>query len=239
MESIEDQLRSFTENAKITAFHLILLIDMCLFSSATLNAHLQFLASWDSGCDQDQVSMRAWSALGYTLRLVFTAFFLVSKIKNLYYFLKSKEKFPIIGAYYSPLMSTFLLIVIVYDFSSCRQLSEIFSIHSAERLVSWYTILVMVFMASLVILQVFIWATNRNKKNKFLTLLKVVLAILYIIGCLVGVLANFEMLKKGKISFFAAFDLYSFAICLGMTGMQVYSKCRNLHSNDAAISSLS
>ena len=239
MESVEDQLRPFTENVKITAFHLILLIDMCLFSSATLNAHLHFLKSWDSGCDEDQVSMRAWSALGYSLRLIFTAIFLASKIRTLYQFLKSKEKFPIIGAYYSPLMSTFLLIVIVYDFSSCRQLSEIFPIHSAERLVSWYTILVLVFMASLIIFQIFIWATNRNKKHKFLTMLKVILGVLYIIGCLVGVLANFEMLKKGKISFFAAFDLYSFAICLGMTGVQVYSKCRNLHSGDAAISSLS
>ena len=211
---------------------------MCLFASATLDAHLHFLASWDSGCAEDLVSVRAWSTLGYSLRLVFTGAFLLSKIKNLYQFLKSKEKLPIIGAYYSPLMSTLLLIVIVYDFSSCRELSDIFSIHSAQRLVSWYTVLMLVFMACLLILQVFIMVTNRNRKNRYLVILKVVLGILYLVGCLVGVLANFEMLKKGKIRFFSAFDLYSFVMCLGMTGAQVYYRCRSLHSERAVISGL-
>ena len=212
---------------------------MCLFSSATLDAHLHFLSSWDSGCSEDPVSVRAWSTVGYSLRLVFTGAFLFSKIKNLFQFLKSKEKFPIIGAYYSPLMSTLLLIVIVYDFSSCRELSAIFSIHSAQRLVSWYTVLVLVFMASLFILQIFILVTNRNRKNRYLTVLKVVLGILYLIGCLVGVLANFEMLDKGKIRFFSAFDLYSFTMCLVMTAAQVYSRCRRLRPGEAAISSFS
>jgi cytochrome bd-type quinol oxidase subunit 2 len=156
----------------------------------------------------------------------------------LYFFLSSKEKFPKIGAYYSPLMSTLLLIVIVYDFSSCRQLSDIFSIRSAQRLVSWYTILVFAFLSGLIVLQLYIWATNRNKKNKAIVALKVIIGILYVIGCLVGVLANFEMLKKGKITYFAAFDLYSFVICGIMTAATAVKRCKSLRNPDAAIASL-
>lgn len=229
MDSIEDAPNSYTDNAKTIAIHCILLTDMCLFASATLDAHIQFLESWNSNCggNSDKDSIRAWSTVGYTLRILFTSFFFISKIMNLLKFIRNKGKFPNIGAYYTPLMSTLLLILIVYDFSSCSQVSEIFTISSAKKLISGYSILIIIFLTSLSIFYIFTYITRRSRKSKFELGLKIVIGVLFIIGCTIGVITNLEMIKKGQIFYFAAFDLYSFFIYLAMNGVSLYYHCKN------------
>ena len=234
MDSVEDVHNTFTDNAKITGIHCLLLIDMCLFTSAVLDAHIQFLESWNSKCgeEMDKDSIRAWSTVGYTLRILFTLFFAATKLINLSKFITSKGKHQHIGAFYSPIMSTFLIILIVYNFSSCSQISEIFTISSAKKLISWYSILIIIFTTSLFIFYIFTFITKRSRKSRFILGLKIVIGVLFIIGCTIGVITNLEMIKKGHLFYFAAFDLYSFFICLVINGVSLYHRWKNSSRED-------
>lgn len=236
MDSIEEPEITPAINAKITASHCILLADMCLFMSAILDAHHHFLKTWSITCQEvsDKNSVKVWSTLGYTLRMLFTAFFFFSKIKNMWKMLVNTQKFPQIGAFYSPLMSTLLLVVIVYDFSSCSQISDIFSMNSAKSLISWYSILTIILVASLVLIYVILYLTKRSRKIKFILGLKISIGVLFAVGCIVGVVTNLEMIKKGHVFYFVAFDLYSFFVILGFYAYEVYMKCRGGNRNNVA-----
>lgn len=131
-------------------------------------------------------------------------------------------------------MSTLLLIVIVYDFSACDQISDIFTMNSAKGLISWYSVLVIVFFGGLAAIQVFLYLTKRNRRGKFVMWVKIGIGILFVVGCIVGIVTNLEMVKKGHVFYFVAFDLYSFLGFLGFYGYEVYCRCRGINRNNVA-----
>jgi hypothetical protein len=226
LDSLEDQPIPAYYTSKAIFGQLFLLTDMCLLASATLDAHLNYMNTRKTSCRQDidQFTTITWTTVGYSLRILFTSLFFLSKVINLYKFLSKKHSFPRIGAFYSPLMSTLLLSIIVYDFQTCQQLSEIFSISSAEGLVSWYSILVIVFVGGLLVIYIICYITKRSQKNKLICLLKIVLGLIVVVGCLVGIIANVEMMAKRRLHFFSAFDLYSFFISVVAGGVALFNR---------------
>ena len=93
-------------------------------------------------------------------------------------------------------MSTLLISVIVYDFKSCQQISDIFSISSAKNLLSGYSIVVIIIIACFVAGNIISFATKRNHRNKVFIIFQGISVITIGIGCFIGVIAGFEMIKK-------------------------------------------
>ena len=217
MNDTEEEIESSSRMKEIKGAtgQCILIGDMCFFASATLNAHLNFLETWNTQCsDLNEISIKTWTAVGYSLRVLFTVVFFIQKIKNLSNFISRKDIFPQIGAFCSPIMSTLLISVIVYDFKSCQQISDIFSISSAKNLLSGYSIVVIIIIACFVAGNIISFATKRNHRNKVFIIFQGISVITIGIGCFIGVIAGFEMIKKQRISLFSAFDLYSFLISM-------------------------
>ena len=123
-------------------------------------------------------------------------YFFGTKIMNLYNFVAGKHLYPRIGAFHSPIMSTMLLSVIVYDFSACEQISDIFSIASAWQLLSWYSIIIIIGLSLFVILFIICLLLKRNYNNRIFISLKFLFALAVIVGCSIGVVTNIEMIKK-------------------------------------------
>lgn len=241
LDSSEDLQHSLAKDAKGAFGHCLLLADMCFFASATLNAHLHYMESWDTQCSEkiDRLSVIAWTTVGYTLRIIFTVAFLIRKIMSLYKFVAKNHSFPKVGAFYSPLMSTLLISVIVYDFQRCEELSDIFTISSARRLLSWYSMIIIVVWGVLITLLIISFINKKLHRGKLYRLLTIAFGIIIAIGSLIGVIANFEMVKKGKITLFSAFDLYSFALSTIAAGVTLIYRFKKSNSpNISPISSL-
>ncbi|OMJ88023.1 hypothetical protein SteCoe_10091 [Stentor coeruleus] len=241
LDASEDQHQSHANDIKGAVGHCLLLTDMCFFVSATLNAHLHYMESWETECSnhKDRFSVKAWTTVGYILRIIFTIMFMIRKISNLYKFIARKHTFPKVGAFYSPLMSTLLISVIVYDFQKCEELSDIFTLNSARRLLSWYSMIILVVLAGLLILFIIALAKKKNHRSKAYKVLLFIFGLVITIGSLIGIIANLEMVKKNKITLFSSFDLYSFGVSFIALLTTLISRFKKHDSpNVSAISSL-
>lgn len=241
LDASDDQHQSHINDIKGAFGHCLLLIDMCFFVSATLNAHLLYMESWESECSnhKNRFSVKAWTTVGYVLRIVITTVFMLRKIVNLYKFIARKHTFPKVGAFYSPLMSTLLISVIVYDFQKCEELSDIFTLNSARNLLSWYSMIIVVVWVCLLILFITALAKKKNHRNKAFKVLMFISGLVVTIGSLIGIIANLEMVKKNKITLFSSFDLYSFAVSLIVLLAALINRFKKQDSpNISAISSL-
>jgi hypothetical protein len=231
LETLEDQRLDWPYVLKSVSGQLLLLGDMSFFAAATLNAHLHFIETRNTDCTEnmDRFSVITWTTVGYSLRVFFTAVFFISKVANLYRFISRKHSFPRIGAFYSPLMSTLMLSVIVYDFSTCTQISDIFSIDSAKKLISWYSILVIVFFTAVLAIYLVLHATHRTNRSTLVLVFKLIIGLLVVAGCTVGVVANLEMFKKRQYPLFSVFDMYSFLLSLVAGVLILIKRYREKH----------
>lgn len=203
------------KDAIISLGHCFLLADMCFFAAATLNAHLHYMESLDTTCKNiNKLSVTAWTSVGYSLRIIFSLWFFSKKFSNLYKFISRVHLYPRIGVLQSPIMSTLLLSVIVYDFRKCEENSNLFTVNSARLLLSWYSMSTILLVAGLGLLHVISYLKRRDHKNRVFVIFRTSFWLILVIGCSVGVVAGLEMVKNQKITLFTAFDLYSFFISL-------------------------
>jgi hypothetical protein len=112
-------------------------------------------------------------------------------------------------------MSTLLISVIVYDFKKLSTNKRyFFRFLQRKNLLSGYSIVVIIIIACFVAGNIISFATKRNHRNKVFIIFQGISVITIGIGCFIGVIAGFEMIKKQRISLFSAFDLYSFLISM-------------------------
>lgn len=229
--------RFLLTDIKISLGHLLLLSDMCFYMIALIDAHLKYQNLMECDCltSHEKILLQVWGTIGYIVRLILSFYLLISKILNLYKFIEKNDKFPKIGAIYSPCMTTLLLSVLVYDYDECSEISSIFSLNLALDLISGYSVIFLVLIL-LVILANFLIHIVRliTKKHAYLTVLILLLSLIVIVGCALGLIICIELLKDGKVYVFILYDLVSFitALVLGM-GNAYRRTCEYVKGNGA------
>ncbi|CAG9311659.1 unnamed protein product [Blepharisma stoltei] len=218
---MNDLLRGITPNNNLYDIqsvigHILLVADMCFFVTAIIDAQMNYEAVFHSSCSLDvaNMSIEAATTLGYIIRLIFTAILLLTKVVNLYKFIARTNVFPKIGALYAPFMSTVLLTVIIYDFDSCNEVSSIFSLKSSTDLCSAYSAIILAVLAGLFTIKIVTLVQKRAQRYKIFTILTFILTFGIIVGSLIGLISEIEILRKDKVYTFVLFDLYSFCIAI-------------------------
>lgn len=222
---------SQSKKIKVVGGLTMLLFDMCFFTIAIIDAHLNFKYIFDSSCSPDLVSVKIWTTVGYAVRVSFTIYLLATKFVNTKKFLENNQKFPKVGAVYTPFMSTLLLGIIVYDYNDCDEVSNIFSLDTANDLISYYSVFILVLIISFSVVVVFDRYIPRSRKRKIMNSITFILTFLIIFGALIGLLAIIELLNNHKVMIFLLFDLYSFAIMLLLLSKKLVRKVKNLRES--------
>ncbi|CAG9315616.1 unnamed protein product [Blepharisma stoltei] len=230
-KNMNDLLRDISTNTKLydvqsAAGHILLVADMCFFVASIIDAQMNYQTVFHTSCSLNvgNMSIETATTLGYIIRLIFTAILLIAKIINLYKFIARTNVFPKVGALYAPFMSSVLLTVIIYDFDNCSKVSHIFSLESSLELSGIYSVIILAVLIGLVSIKIITYVQKRSQRYKIFTVLTLLLTLCIIVGSLIGLISEIEILRNDKPYAFVLFDLYSFCIALVFLGVTEWKR---------------